>query len=87
MVDVILTSIVKIYTNCECDHILVMARLMVARETPRLRAVAAMLFPWAQSCRALAFCSSVSAGGRPIRRPVDAGLFVAGFYDRISDST
>ena len=24
---------------------------------------------------------------RPIRRPLDAGLFLAGFYDRISDST
>ena len=23
----------------------------------------------------------------PIRRPLDAGLFLAGFYDRISDST
>ena len=24
---------------------------------------------------------------RPVRRPLDAGLFLAGFYDRISDST
>ena len=69
VVDVILTSIVKIYTNCECNHILEMARRIVARETPRTLAVAAMLFPWAQSCRALAFYSSVSADGRPIRRP------------------
>ena len=42
---------------------------MVARETPRIRAVAAMLWPWVRRWRAVAFCSFVSAGGRPMRCP------------------